>query len=46
MTWWQILLAVLAFIALRAFLAIWAKASAYRREADEYAEPDDTENRP
>ncbi|WP_315132831.1 hypothetical protein [Achromobacter marplatensis] len=46
MTWWQILLVVLAVIALIVFPAIWAKASAYRREADEYAEPDDTENLP
>lgn len=45
MTWWQILLAALGFIALCIFLALWAKASAYRREAEEYAEPDDTENR-
>ncbi|SEI78511.1 hypothetical protein [Achromobacter sp. NFACC18-2] len=40
MTWWQIILAALAFIALCLFLAIWAKASAYRRDAEEHGDHD------
>lgn len=43
MTWWQIILAVLAFIALCLFLAIWAKAAAYRRDAKEHGD-DDAQN--
>ncbi|MDX3986906.1 MAG: hypothetical protein QHC88_16785 [Achromobacter sp.] len=44
MTWWQILLAVLAFIVLIVFLAIRAKAAAYRRDADEHGD-NDAQNR-
>lgn len=44
MSWWQIILAVLALIALCVLLAIWAKAAAYRRDAEEHGD-NDAENR-
>ncbi|CAB3737857.1 hypothetical protein QEP16_19735 [Achromobacter insolitus] len=40
MTWWQIILIVLVIILLAVMLAIWAKAQAYRRDAEEHGDLD------
>ena len=43
MTWWQFILVGLGLIALQVCLGIWALGSAYRRDAEEHGDFDDTE---
>lgn len=41
MVWWQVILTLLAVLLLAVGLAIWSKAAAYRRDAEEHGDFDE-----